>query len=76
MTAFLVTVSAATSIIQSNSLFPTPDQRDFVREAFLIWFLAGFAAGARLPEQSGENEEATDEVPFTADAGHLWEEQC
>lgn len=49
-TAFMVTYVVVLSFYQTHGLFPTPIQRDGVRTAFLYWFLAGFATGARRPE--------------------------
>lgn len=48
--AFMVGYTVVVSLYQSHAMFPTPIQRDGIRTAFVYWFLAGFATGARRPE--------------------------
>lgn len=52
-TAFMVSYVMVDSFFQGNAMFPAPVERDGVRNAFLYWFLAGFASGARRRSRDG-----------------------
>ncbi|MGD0497276.1 MAG: O-antigen ligase family protein [Bryobacteraceae bacterium] len=47
ITAFMVAYAVVDSFYQTHVMFYTPVQRNGVRTAFVYWFLAGFATGAR-----------------------------
>jgi hypothetical protein len=75
MVAFMVSFVTLDSIVQSNLMFPTPEQRDFVREAFVYWFLAGFASGARTWELAEAAEQNWNSAGLNVVGNSEWENQ-